>query len=111
VTRPLRVSSRSSLLLLAAATTALVLAGGFALLTEEDSKLVGLIVDVRGQGDYVPSFTLRTADETYEIRIASEVEYAFPLSHLRAHERMFTPVRCKVEHRQGRLYALEIEDA
>jgi hypothetical protein len=76
----------------------------------EDAELVGLIVDVRGRGNDVSSFTLRSGDETYEIRIAPDVDYGFQLGHLRLHESDLLPVLCKLERRDGRLYALEIVD-
>jgi hypothetical protein len=77
----------------------------------DSNELTGLIIDVRGRGNDVRSFTLRSGDRTYDIRIAPEVDYGYPLGHLRAHESSFFPVRCKFERRQGRLYALEIVDA
>jgi hypothetical protein len=76
----------------------------------EDDELIGLIVDVRGRGNNISSFMLQSGDETYEIRIAPDVDYGFQLGHLRAHASMLYPVRCKLERRQGRLYALEIAD-
>jgi hypothetical protein len=77
----------------------------------DSNELTGLIVDVRGRGNDVRSFSLRSGDRTYDIRIAPEVDYGFQLGHLRAHQRSFFPVRCKFERRHGRLYALEIVDA
>jgi hypothetical protein len=77
----------------------------------DDDQLIGLIVDVRGRGNDVRSFTLRTSDRTHDIRIAPGVDYGFPLAHLRAHEATLFAVRCTIERRDGRLYALEIVDA
>jgi hypothetical protein len=73
-------------------------------------ELTGLIVDIRGQGRDVDSFTLRSDGEEYEIRIARDVDYGFELSHLREHESSSWPVRCTLERRQGALYALAIDD-
>jgi hypothetical protein len=78
---------------------------------DDQTELTGLIVDIRGRGNNVRSFTLRSGDETYDIRIAPDVDYGFQLGHLRAHESSLFPVRCKIERRAGRLYALEIVDA
>jgi hypothetical protein len=103
VTRP-----RRSYALIALASVVAVLAGCGG--GGDSNELTGLIVDVRGRGNDVRSFTLRSGDRTYEIRIAPEVDYGFQLGHLRAHQSSFFPVRCKFERRQGRLYALEIVD-
>ena len=74
------------------------------------SELTGVIVDIRGQGRDVSSFTLQSGGEGYEIRIAADVDYGFDLSHLREHESSMLPVRCRFERRQGGLYALAIDD-
>jgi hypothetical protein len=78
---------------------------------DDSNELTGLIVDVQGRGNDVRSFSLRTGNETYEIRIAPEVDYGYPLAHLRVHASSLYPVRCTIERREGRLYALEIADA
>jgi hypothetical protein len=78
---------------------------------DDSNELTGLIIDVRGRGNDIRSFTLRSGDQTYDIRIAPEVDYGFRLGHLRTHQSSLFPVRCKFERRQGRLYALEIVDA
>jgi hypothetical protein len=77
------------------------------------SALTGLIVEIEGAGSDVDSFTLEEAagGETYEIRIASDVDYGFDLSHLFQHLNERLPVRCALEERDGDLYALEIVDA
>jgi hypothetical protein len=85
---------------------ALVSCGG----DDDSDELTGLIVDVQGQGNDVRSFSLRTGDATYEIRIAPGVDYGYPLAHLRIHASSLYPVRCTIERRGGRLYALEIVD-
>jgi hypothetical protein len=78
---------------------------------DDSSELTGLIVEIQGRGNDVSSFTLRSGDQTYDIRIAPEVDYGFQLGHLRTHQSALYPVRTKVERRGGRLYALEIVDA
>jgi hypothetical protein len=78
---------------------------------DSDDELTGLIIDVRGRGNDVRSFTLRSGERTYELRIVPGVDYGFQLGHLRAHQSTLFPVRCKFERRQGRLYAVEIVDA
>jgi hypothetical protein len=74
------------------------------------SELTGLIVAIEGDGSEITSFTLDSFGEDYEIFIAPEVDYGFPLAHLREHERDRLPVRCRLDERDGRLYALEITD-
>jgi hypothetical protein len=77
----------------------------------ESNELTGLIVDVQGRGDDVRSFTLESGGQEYRIRIAPAVDYGFELSHLRTHQASLYPVRCTLERRDGRLYAVEIVDA
>ncbi len=73
--------------------------------------VTGMIVAVGGTGSDVPSFTVEARGRSYEILTASDVEYGFDLAHLREHERMSEPVRVRLEERDGRLYALRIDDA
>jgi hypothetical protein len=77
---------------------------------DSPDELTGVIVDVRGRGNDVSSFTLRTGDESYEIHLDAGVDYGFPPAHLRVHASALFPVRCKVERRRGQLIALEIVD-
>ena len=77
---------------------------------EAPNELTGLIVDVQGRGNDVRSFTLQTADDKVELRIAPDVNYGFQLGHLRIHENSLLPVRCTLQRRAGRLYAISIDD-
>jgi hypothetical protein len=77
----------------------------------ESNELTGLIVDVQGRGNDVRSFTLESGGEEYRIRIPPGVDYGFQLGHLRTHQASLFPVRCTLERRAGRLYAVEIVDA
>ena len=74
------------------------------------SQLTGLIVEVDGSGSDIRSFALESGGERYEILIAADVDYGFDLAHLREHERDGEPVHCRLEDRNGLLYALTIED-
>lgn len=74
------------------------------------ADVTGVIVAVEGEGSDVRSFTLETEDETYEIRIAEDVDYGFDLAHLREHEATRAPVHCRLENRDGVAYARTIED-
>ena len=71
---------------------------------------VVLFVETAAAGD-VTGFTLKAQDETYDVAIAEDVEYGFDLKHLNEHMATGDPVRCKLEERDGDLYALTIEDA
>ena len=75
------------------------------------SELVGVIVDLDEPGGRVSSFTLRNGGRTYEVFVAADVDYGFDLRHLREHREGGDPVRCRLEDRGGRLYALAIADA
>jgi hypothetical protein len=79
---------------------------------EVPDEVTGVLLDVESQGvDDVESFTLKDGDETYEIFIADDVDYGFPLGHLSEHLSTGDPVRVPLEERDGRLYALSIDDA
>ena len=82
--------------------------------SDEDvpDELVGVIVAVESKaGGDIESFTLEAAGESYTIHIAPDVDYGFDLSHLHEHDSTGDPVRCVLEEREDRLYALEIVDA
>ena len=53
---------------------------------------------------------MKQGDEHVEIAIADDVAYGFDLEHLREHLATGDPVRCTVELRGDRLYALSILD-
>ncbi|MDQ3951630.1 MAG: hypothetical protein M3279_01505 [Actinomycetota bacterium] len=75
-------------------------------------EVTGVVLDVESEGvGEVTSFTLKEGDETYEIFIAEDVDYGFNLGHLSEHLTTGDPVRVPLEERDGKLYALEIEDA
>lgn len=82
------------------------------------AELIGTIVGVQSRDGEVRAFTLRLWDflpgrlgEIFEISLADDVDYGFDLDHLREHLATGEPVRCTVEERGGRLYALSILDA
>ena len=75
-------------------------------------EVTGVLLDVESEGvGEVTSFTLKEGDDTYEIFIADDVEYGFPLGHLSEHLSAGDPVRVPLEVRDGKLYALSIDDA
>jgi len=73
------------------------------------SEVTGTIVAVRGTEDVVTAVTVQ-GDERVELWIAEDVDDGFDLHHLREHQATGDPVRCTVEERDGRLYALSIAD-
>jgi hypothetical protein len=76
------------------------------------SEVTGVVlaVDALSLTD-VRSFTLKTQDETLEIRIDPEADYSFPPSHLRNHALSGEPVRVELDERGDDLFATEMEDA
>jgi hypothetical protein len=76
-----------------------------------DERLEGVIVAVDSAAlDDVNSFTLKDGDQTYEVYIADDIDYGFPLGHLQVHVQEALPVVVETETRDGQLYALSIED-
>lgn len=74
-------------------------------------QVTGVLIDiVSSEIDDIQSFTLKDGDVQYDIYIADDVEYGFPLGHLQEHLQMADPVSVGLEMRDGKLYALTIED-
>ena len=75
-------------------------------------RVTGVIVSVEAESlEEVTSFELKDGNVTYEIFIADDVDYGFPLSHLQEHVTTADPVTVDLEEREDdRLYALTIED-
>ena len=87
-------------------------AGGAVAAEDAPDEVTGVLLDVESEGvGEVTSFTLKEGDDTYEIFIAGDVEYGFDLGHLSEHLTAGDPVRVPLEVRDGKLYALSIEDA
>ena len=75
-------------------------------------QVTGVLIDiVSSEIDDIQSFTLKDGDVQYDIFIADDVEYGFPLGHLQEHLQMADPVTVDLEQRDGKLYALTIEDS
>lgn len=76
------------------------------------AEVVGVIVSVQDEPNgEVESFELDSEGKAYTIYIAPDVDYGFALGHLHEHQSTGDPVRCVLEEREDRLYALEILDA
>jgi hypothetical protein len=88
-------------------------AGGDTVAAEDaPEEVTGVLLDVESEGvGEVTSFTLKEGDDTYEIFIADDVDYGFNLGHLNEHLTTGDPVRVPLEERDGKLYALSIDDA
>ncbi|MEA2516640.1 MAG: hypothetical protein QOG16_478 [Actinomycetota bacterium] len=78
---------------------------------DSPDRLEGVIVSIDSVAiDDVNSFTLKDGSDTYELFIADDVDYGFPLGHLQEHVQSAAPVACDIEERNGKLFALTIED-
>lgn len=76
------------------------------------SSITGPVVAVESEGlGKVTSFQVQSEGTRYDIYIADDVDYGFPLDHLNEHRATADPVVVEVEERDGKLYALSIEDA
>jgi len=75
------------------------------------TEVTGTIVFVDTVGSKVTGFSLRGGGETYRVAIADDVDYGFALRHLEEHAATGDPVRCRLEERDGQLYALRVDDA
>lgn len=75
-------------------------------------RVTGVILEIESESlEEVTSFTLKDGDVTYEIFIADDIDYGFPLGHLQEHLSTAEPVAVDLEVRDDdRLYALTIED-
>ena len=75
------------------------------------AELVGVIVEIESEKGSILSFTLEANGEDHTIYIAKDIDYGFDLHHLFEHRATGEPVRCVLEARGERLYAVEIVDA
>ncbi|MBA2726101.1 MAG: hypothetical protein H0U53_08935 [Actinobacteria bacterium] len=74
--------------------------------------ILGVLIDIDSVTlDEIDGFTLKAGAEQYEVLIADDVDYEFPLGHLHEHLEGSLPVSVTVETRDGELYALSIDDA
>ena len=97
-----------ALVLIALALAAAACGGG----DEPPAEVTGVIVAIQSRPDGgIESFTLDADGEAFTIHIAADVDYGFDLAHLHEHQSTGEPVRCVLEERGERLYALEIADA
>ena len=105
--------SRVSAALLVAAVLASAACGGSGeAAAPPPAEATGIVTDVLEDGAKVTSFTLESLSGTYDVHIASDVDYGFDLRHLHDHARERDPVRCRLEQREdGRVYAVRIDDA
>ena len=76
--------------------------------TEVTGVIVGIDSEALGE---VESFDLKDGDTIHTLYIDPTIEYSFPLGHLHEHLETAQPVKCKVEERDGKLYAQTIDDA
>ena len=75
-------------------------------------QVTGVVIDIESEAiDDIQSFSLKDGDVVYDVYIADDVEYGFPLGHLQEHVQSADPVAVDLEQRGDKLYALTIEDA
>ena len=74
-------------------------------------EVTGLISSLEESQGRIRSLTVASGADSFELRIADDVDYGFDLQHLKEHRAGALPVRCTVEMRDGDLYALSIADA
>ena len=111
---PLSAQPRIAVRIVAVASAFLVVAscGGSADETPPaPTEVTGTIEFVDTVGSKVTGFSLRGGGETYRVAIADDVDYGFELRHLEEHAATGDPVRCRLEERDGQLYALRVDDA
>lgn len=78
----------------------------------ERRSVTGVLLEVDAETiDQIDGFKLKAGDETFDVLIADDVEYGFPLGHLQEHLQDALPVKVEIENRDGELYALSIDDA
>lgn len=78
----------------------------------ETEVIMGVLIDIDSVTlDEINGFTLKAGAEQYEVLIAGDVDYEFPLGHLHEHLEGSLPVSVTVEDRDGEFYALSIDDA
>lgn len=85
--------------------------GGSAPSRQVPSQATGVIVRIENVGASVRSFTLDSDQGELQILVAPDVDYGFDLRHLHLHKTLRAPVRCMLQERDGKLYALSILDA
>lgn len=75
-------------------------------------QVTGVVIEIESEAiDDIQSFRLKDGDVVYDIYIADDVDYGFPLGHLQEHVQSADPVVVDLEQRDDKLYALTIEDA
>jgi hypothetical protein len=80
--------------------------------TGAPQQVTGPIVDIDSESlDEVHSFTVKSGERTYVIRIDPHIDYGFALGHLNEHRLSGDPVRVDLVERNGALYAQSIVDA
>lgn len=76
------------------------------------SQAEGLITEIRPPEGEPDSFLIESgSDGTFEVFLSDDVDYGFDLQHLHVHLNEGLPVRVELEQRDGKTYALQIEDA
>ena len=94
----------------AVAAVALLLASCGA--SQNDTTVVGVVVNYQGDLVSVDSFTVRTeSGELLQLLPADDGDFAFPLPHLREHMTTADPIEVSFLEESGSLVAIAVSDA
>lgn len=73
--------------------------------------VTGVVLDVRATSlTDVSSFVVKDGDRRVVVRVDGDTEFAFPPAHLAEHKASGEPVHVQLERRDGRLYAVAVDD-
>ena len=78
--------------------------------TQTSGTVNGPVVSVEGDLETVTSFVVLVEGDEWRFLPVPDGDYAFPLQHLREHQRTGQPVLVGWETRDGTRYALSVED-
>ncbi len=74
--------------------------------------MTGVVVEIESSGlARVEQFTLQDEGRRITILVDDDTEFAFAPSHLNEHRARGEQVAVEVERREGKLYAVSVDDA
>ena len=75
-------------------------------------RVTGVVVEIESSGlSQVEQFTIQDEGRRVTILVDDDTEFVFAPSHLNEHRATGQPVAVEVERREGKLYALSVDDA
>ena len=78
---------------------------------QQGDQITGTLVGIDANGADFRSITVEHGSDSTEILIKEGYDYGFDLAHLYEHLEKHLPVRVTIERKDGRPYALAIDDA